>query len=157
MKQINRVAIVLVVTAVLLMAMTLAFNVQALKAAQDKFDSIQVRNLSDLRGWVRFGTFTEWRAASTVVVTNSTQITPYASYQPLSSSTAAITYNAVSLITSSVPTGRYIMLVNTTTPTIVLSDTSPLALSGNISLGQYDVLELIYDGSQWVQVGTVDN
>jgi hypothetical protein len=153
----NRVAIAMMIVAVLLMLMSVAFNVQTLRAAQDKFDSIQVRNLSDLRGWVRLGTFLEFRPASSVVVTNGTTITPYASFQPLTSASSAITYNAISLITTSVPTGREIMLVNTTTPTLVFSDTGALALSGDVSLGQYDMLKLLFDGTQWIQIGASNN
>lgn len=87
-----------------------------------------------------------------VVVTMNGIITPTGTYQPLSS---AGTVNTAQIAAGTA--GDLLILVNTAATTIVISDTSPLILSGNISLGQYDTLTLRSDGTRWIQLTTSNN
>lgn len=87
-----------------------------------------------------------------VVVTMNGIITPTGSYQPISS---AGTVNTAQIAVGTA--GDMLFLVNTSATTIVISDTSPLILTGNISLGQYDTLLLRSDGTRWIQLATSNN
>ena len=49
------------------------------------------------------------------------------------------------------------MLTNVGSQTITITDTGTTVLSSNAVLGQYDVLELMFDGTNWLQVGKTDN
>ena len=86
-------------------------------------------------------------AQTGIVVANDTVVTPTGSYQPISSAgtvgTASITIQ---------PAGFELTLVNTANQTITFTDTGTLKLSGNAALGQYDVLRLISDGTNWLQI-----
>lgn len=90
--------------------------------------------------------------ASVITVTMNATISPQASYQPLASSgtvnTSSITAGAA---------GEVLTLVNTTNTSIVLTDTGTLKLSGNLTLGQFDSVTLISDGTNWNQLATSNN
>lgn len=87
-----------------------------------------------------------------ITVTQDLTITPTSGYQPLASAgtvgTAAIAVGTA---------GQLVRLVNTTNTSIVLTDTGTLKLSGNLTLGQYDSVSLISDGTNWVQLATSNN
>lgn len=87
-----------------------------------------------------------------ITVTQDLTITPTSSYQPLASAgtvgTAAIAAGTA---------GQVVRLVNSTNTSIVLTDTGTLKLSGNLTLGQYDSVSLISDGTNWVQLATSNN
>lgn len=91
-------------------------------------------------------------AQTGIVVANDTVIAPTGSYQPISAAgavgTASITVGTA---------GSVLTLVNTSSNTITLTDTGTLKLAGNIALGQFDALNLISDGTNWVQTAPVGN
>lgn len=91
-------------------------------------------------------------ARATQAVTMNGWITPTAALMQLS---AAGTVNTSRILTGTA--GQRLTLLNGVNQSIVLSDTGWLKLSGNITLGQYDTLELVSDGSNWVQVATSNN
>jgi hypothetical protein len=95
---------------------------------------------------------TNLAAPATIAVTMNATITPLGSYQPLSSAgtvnTASITVGAA---------GDVLTMVNTTNTSIVFTDTGTLHLSGNLTLGQYDTVTLVSDGTNWNQISTSNN
>lgn len=90
--------------------------------------------------------------ATAISVTMNMTITPAGAYQPL---TSAGTVNTSRIAAGTA--GTLLTLVNNSATTIVLTDTGTLKLSGNISLGQYDTLILLSDGTNWVQRSTSNN
>lgn len=90
--------------------------------------------------------------AETIVVTVNGTITPLGSYQPISSTgtvqTASITAGTA---------GDLLILTNVANTSIVFTDTGTLKLSGNLTLGQYDSVTLLSDGTNWVQLSTANN
>lgn len=91
-------------------------------------------------------------AQAAISVTMNATITPLGSYQPLSS---AGTVNTSSITAGTV--GDLLVLINTTATSIVLTDTSTLKLTGNLTLGQFDSVTLWSDGTNWIQVATANN
>lgn len=87
-----------------------------------------------------------------ISVTMNAIITPTGSYQPLES---AGTVNTASIATGTA--GDLLVLENTAATSIVLTDTGTLKLSGNLTLGQYDSVTLLSDGTNWVQLATSNN
>ena len=90
--------------------------------------------------------------ASTIAVTMNATVTPLGALQPLSS---AGTVNTASITVGDA--GDVLVLYNTTATSIVFTDTGTLKLTGNITLGQYDTLELVSDGTNWLQRATANN
>lgn len=89
---------------------------------------------------------------SVVTVTMNGIITPTGSFQKLS---AAGGVGTASIAAGTA--GDVLVLYNTANQSIVLSDTGTLKLTGNITLGQYDSLTLVSDGTNWVQLSTANN
>ena len=89
-----------------------------------------------------------------VTVTNGSEINPTTAYIPL---TSAGTVGTSSILTATSTVGDLIVLVNTANTTITISDTGALRLSGNIALGQFDTLTLLFDGTAWNQLATSNN
>lgn len=87
-----------------------------------------------------------------IAVTDNSTITPTGTFQLLSAAAAT----ATSSITAGTA-GQVVIFTNTSTNTIVLTDTGTLMLTGNITLGQYDTLTLISDGTNWLQLSTANN
>lgn len=86
-----------------------------------------------------------------LTVASGGTITPTASMQML---TAAGAVGAgMGLGTS----GQVVTLINTSTNAITISDTVNSQLSGNIALGQYDSLTVVFDGTFWIQLATANN
>jgi hypothetical protein len=86
-----------------------------------------------------------------LTVASGGTITPTASMQML---TAAGAVGAgLGLGTS----GQLVTLINSGTNAITISDTVNSQLSGNIALGQYDSLTVVFDGTYWIQVATSNN
>jgi hypothetical protein len=98
------------------------------------------------------GTFLVLTPAARITVTQNSTINPTGSYQPLGAaagtSTATITIK---------PAGTLLRLINETTQTITISDTSTIMLTGDIALGQYDTLTLMSDGTNWVEIASSNN
>lgn len=53
--------------------------------------------------------------------------------------------------------GMRLTLINSGTNAITINDGAPMILSGNIALGQWDSLSLVYRGTSWIQVATSNN
>ncbi len=87
------------------------------------------------------------------VVTDGETIAPIAFVQPISS-TAAV---GAAIATTGRNTGDLLLLYNTGSNTITITDTGNIVLAGNAALGQYDTLLLIFDGTRWVQISKADN
>lgn len=102
--------------------------------------------------YAKIGTFLRLTPVTEIVVTTDAVITPMGSYQPLSS---AGTVQTASIATGTA--GDVLTLINTANTTIVLTDTGTLKLGGNRSLGQYDTITLISDGTNWVERSFANN
>lgn len=90
--------------------------------------------------------------ATSITVTMNATITPLGAYQPL---TSAGTVNTSSITAGTA--GAVLTLVNSSATSIVFTDTGTLKLTANITLGQYDTLTLVSDGTNWVQRSTANN
>ena len=84
---------------------------------------------------------------TTIAVTMNGYITPTSSYQPLSS---AGTVNTVNIAAGEA--GDFLILENTSATSIVFTDTGVLKLGGTRTLGQYDTLTLVSDGTNWIEL-----
>lgn len=91
--------------------------------------------------------FVTLTAQTAISVTDGGIITPTGSYQPLESAGAV-----TATMSSSCTAGQVVTFINTVNQTIIISETETSALSGNASLGQYDAVSVLCDGTQWVQV-----
>lgn len=89
---------------------------------------------------------------TTVTVTSGGTITPTGTYQ-LITSAGAVGTSSLAGCTS----GRVLVLANSGSNTITLTDTGTLKLGGNAALGAADTLTLICDGTNWNQVSKADN
>lgn len=90
--------------------------------------------------------------ATAITVTQDLTITAGGSYQPI-----VAEGNVSTGIVAAGSAGDVLTLVNDSNTTIVISDTGTLKLSGNLSLGQYDSVTLVSDGTNWVQLATSNN
>lgn len=90
--------------------------------------------------------------ADPVVVTNGSTITPGGIYQPIESAGNVGTSD----ITAG-DAGDLLILTNTANTSIVLTDTGTLKLGGNRTLGQYDTLTLMSDGTNWLELAFGNN
>lgn len=127
----------------------------ALSGTSANFTSgISTNNSVVAYGATSVGTFLSLQPGAVRVVTNGGTITPLASYQPISSTTAVGTSDI-----AAAGAGTVLRLINVGTQTITLTDTGTLYLSGNIALGANDSLLLMSKGTGegWVQIGTSDN
>lgn len=91
---------------------------------------------------------------ATQVIAQDTVINADYSYQPISS-TGTVSTSVIA--TSTALAGQWLTLVNVANTSIVLTDTGVLKLSGNLTLGQYDSVRLVFDGTNWIQVSTSNN
>lgn len=89
---------------------------------------------------------------TTVTVTSGSTITPVGMYQRLTSAANTGT-SAIANPTA----GRLLILVNVANTTITLTDTGTLKLNGNVALSQYDAVQLLGDGTNWIQIAPVGN
>lgn len=88
---------------------------------------------------------------STLVVTNSTVFTPTGYFQPISASLNVTPVIAV------LDNGTHLLLVNVSTRTITITDTTTRMMAGNFGMGQRDALELISDGTRWLEISRSNN
>lgn len=89
---------------------------------------------------------------SVITLTMNATLSPTGSYQQLAS---AGTVNTSSITAGTA--GDVLTLVNTTNTSIVFTDTGTLKLTGNLTLGQYDSVVLVSDGTNWVMLSTSNN
>jgi hypothetical protein len=102
--------------------------------------------------YVKVGTFLRLTPGTSITVTTDSLITPLGSYQPL---TSGGTVQTASIAAGTA--GDLLTLVNTTNTSIVFTDTGTLKLAGNRTLGQFDSLTLISDGTNWVERSFANN
>jgi hypothetical protein len=96
--------------------------------------------------------FTVLSTATSITVTTAA-FTPLGTYQPI----AAAGTVTPTISTSGFTAGTLLRLVNTSAQSIVFVDTSTLMLTGDITLGQYDTLSLVFDGTNWIELSTSNN
>jgi hypothetical protein len=89
---------------------------------------------------------------TTQTITASAPITSVATFQPISAA-GNIGTSAIAAGTA----GDLLVIENIANVSIVITDENTTMLTGNITLGQYDTLSLIYDGTNWVQLTTANN
>ena len=105
------------------------------------------------------GSLMRYAPGTAISVTNGiTNLTPLATYQPLTSSGNV---TVTTLITATAFTqGQVVKLINTNSSgNIVLTNGTYLILpsASNLTLGPNDVLELWFDGSKWIAVSNSNN
>lgn len=91
---------------------------------------------------------------TTQTLTADAQITDTWTYIPVTAAGAIGTSGIAS--TTSVA-GDILIVTNVGTNARVITDTGNTVLSGNITLGQFDTLGLVFDGQRWVQIATTNN
>jgi len=98
--------------------------------------------------FAQVGTFSRMGEQSVVVVTNAATFTPTGTYQPITS-TATVT---PLLSTSGYTAGDLLFLTNESATSIVLEDSGTLMLNTARTIGQYDILGLLFDGTNWLEL-----
>ena len=99
------------------------------------------------------GNFLQLTAATAISLTNGGIVTATNTYQPIDaapSSTVTVTVAAGSA-------GQLLRLINQGTGTIVIVDTGNMVLASTYSIGQYDSLLLMADGTRWIEMGRSNN
>lgn len=99
------------------------------------------------------GNFLYLTAGTAISLTNGAVLTATNTYQPIDaapSSTITFTLAAGSA-------GQMLRLINQGTGTTVLVDTGNQVLASTYSLGQYDSLLLMSDGTRWIEMGRSNN
>lgn len=91
---------------------------------------------------------------TTQTLTADATITDTWTYVPVTAA-GAIGTSAIASTTS--VSGDILIVTNVGTNAIVITDTGNTVLSGNITLGQFDTLGLVFDGQRWVQMYTTNN
>ncbi len=86
-------------------------------------------------------------------VTTGMTLTPTGAYQPLQAIGADRGFGAITAGTA----GDVLLLQNVLTYTVGVSDTGTLKLGGDRTLGQYDTLLLVCDGTNWLEVSYTNN
>lgn len=103
-------------------------------------------------GDVTFGADLVGSAQTGLTITQDSAITCLGMNCPISAA------GALSTGTVTVPAaGTLLIIRNTGSNTITISDTGTTMLSGDIALGQYDTLTLLSDGTNVIQVATSNN
>lgn len=93
------------------------------------------------------------RTAITVTM-NMTPLTTSGTYQRLASAGAVSVSGAAITVK---PAGTLLILVNSGSQTITITETGTLKSAGNIALGTLDSATLLSDGTNWYQIGASNN
>ena len=101
---------------------------------------------------------THWKGLAgvrqaTLTIADGGTIAPTGLYQPV---TAAGAVGCTMSGTGAVD-GQLCVLMNVGANNIVITDTGTTMLTGNLTLGQYDTVFLVFDGTNWLQLGTANN
>lgn len=96
---------------------------------------------------------------TTVTVTSGGTIPTTSSFVPLAGAYSSVGTSTVSGCTAGATYSKVVTLYNTGTNSVVLTDTSTLKLSGNVTLGQTDTVVLRCDTGtgNWLQIATSNN
>jgi hypothetical protein len=149
-----------VVLAVLVVALLLGAMTALAQGGVTDFDSVVVhRNLvvrgtSTLGGNAVVGTWQSLTPQTSITVTQDGAITPTGTYQPVAAA-AAVSTGAIAAGTA----GRLLVLVGSDdTNTVTISRTTTIKLGGATrALGAQDTLTLLSDGTNWIELGFVNN
>lgn len=138
--------ILLVLVIVLLMALTAGVSLAQTRDGYSNFTSVGVSN------------FLTTSPASTVTLTNGGTLTPSASVMPVTAAGGVTVTLAVVDTAGQTPlAGTQLTVYNTVAQSIVISETATAQMSGNQTLGQYDAIHFIFDGTRWIETGESDN
>ena len=107
-------------------------------------------------GNVQFEDFFGGEEGDALVLTEGATITPISSYSPITAS-AAVTTSTTTAIYSGTTTGDLLWIVNESANDIIIDDAANTNLSGNTTLGTADTLLLMWDGTDWLELGQADN
>jgi hypothetical protein len=92
-------------------------------------------------------------AQTGLTVTDSTAFTPTGTYQPIAAAGAV----TPTIATGGASAGDVVTLINTSNQSVLIQDTGNQVLAGDLTLGQYDVLILWFDGTRWVEISRSNN
>jgi hypothetical protein len=109
--------------------------------------------LTSSDGNLTIADFTRIVPQTSITLTDAGVLTPTGSYQPV---TAAGNVT-VTLATSGISSGMWLVIQNQANVTVVITDASTTKGSGNLSMGEDDSATLIFDGTDWIQLGESDN
>lgn len=113
-------------------------------------DSTWSGNITQSNGDVTVADDLKVAKQSVITVTMNMTITPVGTFQPLAAAGAVSTANI-----AAGTAGQWLILYNDGAQTITFTDTGTLSLAGNIALTADDILQLISDGTNWVQAAPV--
>lgn len=116
-------------------------------------DDLTVTDDSTLGGIVSVGEFLRIAEQTSITVTNGAVFTPTGSYQPITS--AGTVTPTVS--TSGYTAGDLLWITNETATTITFVDSGTAMLFADRDMGRYDVLGLLFDGTNWLEVNWGNN
>jgi hypothetical protein len=91
-------------------------------------------------------------AQTSITVTDTAAFTPTGTYQGI---TAA--GEVTPTITAGATAGDVLVLINTSDQTINIADSGTTMLTAAAALGQYDVLVLWSDGTNWIEISRANN
>lgn len=120
-------------------------------------DDLTVTDDAAVSGVLNVGEYIIYSEQSAVTVTEGEPITPTGTYQPISSA-AAVTTSTTCAVYSGTVNGQVVFLVNeNASDEIVIDDGANTDIGGNVTLGAGDILKLIWDGANWLGLGTANN
>lgn len=88
-----------------------------------------------------------------ISLTNGGIVTATNTYQPIDAAPSA----TVTVTVAAGSAGQLLRLINRGTGTIVIVDASTMVLASTYSIGQYDSLLLMSDGTNWIEMGRSNN
>ena len=89
-------------------------------------------------------------AQTAITLTNNGVLTPVGTFQEVQEASAV----TVTIATSGYDTGDVLIIENLSAYTVLITDTTR---SASPSLGQYDSIVFVFDGTGWVQLATSNN
>jgi len=120
-------------------------------------DDLTVTDDASIGGLLTIGEYAIFTEQSVVVCTEGAPITPTGTYQPITSA-AAITTSTTTAVVSGTVVGEVVWLVNeNASDEIIVDDGANTDLGGNVTLGAGDILKLLWDGANWLGLGTANN
>jgi len=120
-------------------------------------DDLTVTDDASVGGLLTVGEYEIFTEQSVVVCTEGAPITATGTYQPITS-TAAITTSTTCAVYSGTVAGQIVFLVNeNASDAIIVDDGANTDLGGNVTLGSGDILKLLWDGANWLGLGTANN
>jgi len=120
-------------------------------------DDLTVSDDATVSGLLSVGEYAIFVEQSVVVCTEGAPITATGTYQPITS-TAAVTTSTTCAVYSGTVTGQIVYLVNeNASDSIIVDDGANTDLGGNVTLGANDVLKLLWNGLDWLGLGTANN